>query len=480
MFSFDKAQNELNEAAGYTLVEYGAIAMSEAAYNTVRGPKLTPDNGTYAVKAGMKVRVYSSADGFIDDSGNATLYSIDDDSVSFNVAVVKYASNHASNVYMCAYSVYMLPTGEEVITYSHYSDDYKFFNLYDITLEMYKAGAINASVSDDAAVWNTLLTGAVTISSGEKYAEIPAVGQSNAGYVPFKEVNVTIVLDTDDTNYVAIYRGNGAIPSQWDGYANGGFGGTSMHQLCASFASCKPASGYAAVPVLTSGEYSLIKTIIMDHGITAIGRYSFVGLDHPTTYVYPTTLQSIGNGAFLYNVGIKTAYMAHVDDPNKENEAGLVDFSGVDTVNFADGTFRYVANITKIHLPENVVNAESELMCGVSMWYCTMKVKKVWFGDNPEPADGTVDMSNIAISSIGEKAFKSASSITTLILPDGCETIALTAFNGSGGTSTDSTAMSNFKTIKQPTYHAGIAEYCAAYGLAYVDYNGNELKAPEN
>lgn len=480
MFSFDTSANELNEAAGYTLVEYGAIAMSEAAYNSVGGPKLTYKNGVYALNAGKKVRVYSANDGFVDDDGNDVFFTTDRDHVNFNVAVVKYTANHASNIYMCAYSVYMSPAGETVITYTHYSDDHKFFNLYDITLEMYKAGAVNASVSDDAAVWNTLLTGAVIVSSGEKYIEIPAVEQSNNGYTHLKNVTITLVIDTDGKNYVAIYRGEGAVPSQWDGYENGNYGGTSMHQLGSSFAGVTPASGYDAVPVLTADEYSAIKTIIMDHGIVAIGRYSFVGLDHPTTYVYPTTLQRVGNGAFLYNAGITTAYMAHVDDPNKVNEIGLVDFSGVPTVDLADGTFRYAANVTKVHLPQNVVNAKNELIFGVSKWYCKMKLTKLWFGDNAEPEAGVVDMSNISITSIGKNAFRSASSITTLILPDGCESIDASAFYGSGGSSEASVVMKNFKTIKQPTYHAAVAEFCATNGLSYVDYQGNELKAPEN
>ena len=116
---------------------------------------------------------------------------------------------------------------------------------------MYKAGAINASVSDDAAVWNTLLSGTVKIASGDIYAEIPAVGRTSSGvYTPSKTVTITLVLDTDDTSFVAIYRGTGAIPAQHNSYSNG-YGGTSANQLGSTISTYSPAEGYDAIPVLS-------------------------------------------------------------------------------------------------------------------------------------------------------------------------------------------------------------------------------------
>ncbi|MBR3965569.1 MAG: leucine-rich repeat protein [Clostridia bacterium] len=477
MMNFDNAKNALNEAAGYTLVEYGAMAMSEAAYNKLGGPELVYMNGAYTPNAGRKVRVYSATEGFLDDQGKATRYGNDGDLTNYNLAVVNYTSNYASNVYMCAYAVYAAPTGETVVEYSHYSDDYKFFNLYDITLEMYKAGAINASVSDDAAVWNTLLSGAVTIASGDIYAEIPAVGRTASGvYTPSKTVTITLVLDTDDTSFVAIYRGTGAIPTQHNSYSNG-YGGTSANQLGSTISTYSPAEGYDAIPVLSEDEVKLVKTIIMDHGITSISKYAFVGLDYATTYVYSTTVSSMDVAAFFYNTGITTAYCAHVDDPNKENEEGLCDFSMIGTCKL-NSMFRTAVKIRKLHLPANVTNPHETDLFGNGAHYGTMALEKVWFGNNPEPYDNVADFSNITVSGIGSRAFMACVNIEGIILPDGCATIDAEAFNGSPKSTYEGVVMGNFKTVMQPTYHAGVAEYCKTNGLAYVDYDGNELKAP--
>ena len=470
MFSFDERENAILEAAGYTLVEYGALATSETAYNSGEALAIAYENGAYRSNKGIKVRVYSAEDGYKLDDGTPATYINDDDITQFNVAIVRFADNYDSNIYMCAYSVYISPSGEELITYSHYSDDYMFFNLYDLTLDMYKAGVINASVSDEAAVWNTLLTGAVKTASGDVYCEIPAVGQTNDGYVASKNVTVTIVVDTDDANYVAIYRGNGIVPAQWNGWESSAYGGTSMQQLGKSFGTYSPASNNNAVPVLTNEECSRIKTVIMDHGITGIGRYGFVGLDDPTTYVYPATLESISNGAFFYNDGITTAYMAHVDDPSKVNEIGLVDFSGVDSCNLGSGsgdgymgTFNHALSITKLHLPTNVTNTDGVCIFGSTKWYENMRLTKVWFGDNAEPSDGVIDMSNIEVTAIGKNAFRGATKITTLILPDSCTSIAATAFYKIES----STIMSKFKNVIQYTYNADIATYCAGKNIIY-------------
>ena len=107
-----------------------------------------------------------------------------------------------------------------------------------------------------------------------------------------------------------------------------------------------------------------------------------------------------------------------------------------------------------------------------------MDLGKVWFGNNPEPNDYVADFSNITVSGIGSRAFMACVNIEGIILPDGCATIDAEAFNGSPKSTYDGVVMGNFKTVMQPTYHAGIAEYCTTNGLAYVDYDGNELKAP--
>ena len=478
MFSFDTTQNTILEAAGYTLVEYGTIAMSEAAYTANGGPVLTLTDGVYTVNAGQKVRVYSAKDGFKRDNGTATVYQIEGDLIKFNVSVVKYQSNHSSNLYMCAYSVYTDPNGETVITYKHYSDNYKFFNLYDMTLSMYKAGALNASISDDAAVWNTLLTGAVTLESGTVYKEIPAVGRSGSGiYKPVDGITVTLVYDTDDTSFVAIYRGAGAVPAQHDSYSNG-YGGTSANQLGSTISTYSPAEGYDAVPTLSESEVKLVGTIIMDHGITKISKYAFVGLDYATTYVYPTTIESIDVAAFFYNTGITTAYCAHVDDPNKKNEEGLCDFSMIGTCKL-NSMFRTAVNIRKLHLPANVTNPHESNVFGNGAHYGTMALEKVWFGSNPEPTDNVADLSNITVSGIGSSAFMACVNIEGIILPEGCATISADAFNGSPKSTYAGVVMGNFKTVMQPKYVAAIAEYCTANGLEYVDYSGKPLTAPE-
>ncbi len=482
MFSFNLTENAILEATGYALVEYGAIAISKTAYTANGGIAITLNDGVYKVNAGQKIRVYDAQEGFCRDDGTATLYKIEGDTIKYNVSVVNYTSNFNSDIYMCAYSVYTDPNGETLITYKHYSDDYKFFNLYDVTLSMYKAGAINASISDDAAVWNTLLTGAVTIASGDIYKEIPAVGYSSSnGYKPSSTVTLTLVLDTDDVNYVAIYRGEGAIPAQHDSYNSYSYsyGETSANQLGPTISTYSPADGYDPIPILSEYEVTLVKTIIMDHGITSISKYGFVGLDYAETYVYPTTLESVAEGAFFYNRGVTTAYCAHVENPNKKNEIGLFDFSSISGTYNLTGAIRDARSLKKVHFPQNVTNANASDAFGTSAHYGKMSLTKMWFGSNTEPADGVVDMSNITVSAIGSQAFMCDFNLTTLIIPEGCSTVSTTAFNGAKYTTYDGVIMGNFKTIKQPNYVAEIAKYCNSNGLEYVNYKGEPLTASQ-
>ncbi|MBQ8208716.1 MAG: leucine-rich repeat protein [Clostridia bacterium] len=467
-FRFSTTENAILEAAGYELVEYGTILMTEEKYNEVEGPALTLTNGVYTVNAGQKVRVYSAEDGFKRDNGDATYYKVNGDLIEFNVSVVEFTSNYNTNIYMCGYSVYIDPNGETVFTYNHYSDDYKFFNLYDITLDMYKAGAINASVSDDAAVWNTLLTGVVTLESGDIYKEIPACGANATTYTPVDDVTVTLVKDSDG-NYVAIYRGTGDIPSigLWNN-------NNCRNQLHNNFSTITVADGYTAIPVLSAAEATLVKTIIIDDGITAISGGAFLRLTAPTTYVYATSVKSFGEGVFFKNSGVTTMYPAHVDQPNKKNVSGLVDLSAIESVSLSR-VIQGAVNVEKLHLPESAATVTTipDWFAGNDAWGGkVMKIKAIWFGDDDEPTSGVIDFSNTSIKEIANGTFKGATSITKMILPDSCDTIHSSAFYGTNDWSGKSSQMTTFTDIVQTTYNEGVASYCTTNGVNYTYTTG--------
>lgn len=468
IFTFDENKNTAFEARGYELLEYGAIVVPEAKY-IKEGSVVTINGETRELTtSGKKISVWK------DGETVGSLLDEKDGIVSYCVAIVNYKANYSDNIYYAAYSIYKAPNGETIVTISDYGiDGYKAINLYQTTLDMYLNGAINASNTDDAAVWNTLLTGAVTLKKGTHYTaegytdmdgnafgdtftfkNVPALG--GVGQTS-QTVTITVVSDFRNDEWVAIYHGEGALPSKtYDG------------RWCQLYSKLDASHTKIPNPVLDSTYSNKITTVILDSGITSVPNYSFTLMNKIDTIVYPESLTTL-TGSFHYCYALNTMYLANANGQMQNNEDGLIDISHISNIN-TNSLFRNVRAGQKIHLPANITEIASQFY--YDDWPRNRDfIIKVWCGDTAEPADGVIDLTGANITSIGKQAFLNFSSLKTLILPDSCTSIDASAF-------TPYTGYTGLTTVKQATFNDDIADYCTANGITYCDLSGNEYKDP--
>ena len=220
--TFDWNKNATYEAGGYDLLEFGAIALSRAQYEAAEGNfTIDTETGKLSGANGAVIPVWKNG-GYV----GSTL-EVNEDTTMYALTLVNYEAYHADDVYFAAYSVYSRVGEEEpIVTIAGYSDDdNKFANLYQLTLDMYVNGAINSSNTDDTAVWDTLLTGVVTLTSSQY--ETGATDMNGVAFgdsFTFKEVSnmktsgnenanikITLFNDYRTGEYVAIWRGTGNV-----------------------------------------------------------------------------------------------------------------------------------------------------------------------------------------------------------------------------------------------------------------------------
>ena len=194
MFTFDKAQNNFIAQNGYTLKEYGVIIAPKNEYD-YWGTDLKVRFGEYVSK-GTAIKKIAVQKG---EKIVGSILSNTSDITEFAGSVVKYSSNHTRDLYIGAYIIYFGEDGTEYIIHTSYVDSNgnNCFNLYDMTLSMYKNAELSGIVAadtDEKAVWNTLLQGADTS------VRETAVGENNG-------VTVTLVKEnSDSTSYIPFVR----------------------------------------------------------------------------------------------------------------------------------------------------------------------------------------------------------------------------------------------------------------------------------
>ncbi len=197
LFGFNTVRNSEIEKLGLTLIEYGALLANKSEYE-YWGADLTRVNGKYITKntSVKKINVFESEKYVMDQDGKS-------ETLDFAASVVNYRNNYTTDVYTGSYAIYEDSEGNSFIAYDYHSEDYKFVNLYDITLGLYKnnhQNILSSKDTDEAAVWNTIMQGADT-----SVKESPVDG--------FDGITVTLVKDGE--GYISFVKGigSGIIPS---------------------------------------------------------------------------------------------------------------------------------------------------------------------------------------------------------------------------------------------------------------------------
>lgn len=467
IFSFHMSALEDNN--NYTLVEYGTL-LASASNRALYGTELDV-NDLSAPKGTIKYAIYKDGKIVANILNTST-----EDRIDFAVTIVNFSAEQMSkDVYVSTYEIWQNAEGEYSIFYTDYAtaddhdDSYVETSLYEVSLGMYKQGALNAATDNENIVWNTLTTaGAVTFTAGTDYTydenanyydkngntvdysetmtavEIPMVTTTvGENSVAFTKSGVTYTLLRDGENFVVVYRGTGLIPKTMR------YGG----KVCAQYETNWYSGTGKAVPtdrpqpVFTSNSVAFNKMTyaIIDSGVTGVDYEGFASTQFGTV-VYAPTFKTMAQGAFMGGA-LQTMFMA-----GTEMKTGFVDLGNLTSV-VTSYTFKN-NKFSEIHLPASVDTIGAEAFALVS------SLKTLWCG-NGEREEGILNFKDSALTTIAGSSLTavSKSKVTKIILPDTCAQIASSAFTAS--------SVSGIVVYQETMYNLDIKAQVEAFGMTY-------------
>lgn len=139
-----------------------------------------------------------------------------------------------------------------------------------------------------------------------------------------------------------------------------------------------------------SPKKAYIKSIIIEDGVTSIGKLAFSTCDSLTSVTLPNSVTSIGKSAF--------------SSCKKLSSITLPD--NVTIIN--SGTFRYCSALTEVHLPSHCDSLGNEVF-----YYCTALTSVTIPG---------------SVTKMGDFTFESCTALSTVTFEDGVKTIGRYAF----------------------------------------------------
>ncbi len=490
IFYFDNTGNAAkNVNGGYTLVEYGALIVSSA-NRALYGSELTYSESSDSYEAQTKGLVKLQI-----KNGNrytGKVLSVNSDGTGqypvkgatyFGCAITNYTDNYTSDVYFCGYEVWEI-NGKKQIIYTDFvssgnNSEFNETSIYNVSLGMYKDGAINAATDTENIVWNTLTAGgAVTLNKANGDYTVPeglmdmegnAFGDTftakeivlcslNGSSLSRSSTNFTLLHDigANEGKYVIAFRGTGNIPLVllWLG------GSSTRLQYGSKWLDSSVNANYGLVtnspnPVFSAATAKKISYAVVDEGITAMGVYMFASTYADTnikTVVYASSVNNI-SGAFQNGVVTK-AFRAGT--PKAYIEEGLLDF-GYSNIVTSNLTFNGASGIKKVRLPAGM----SALKDGA--FNSNKTLERVWCSNDitDRGTYGVADLSGASFTRLIENYFASTNSsnpvMTTLRLPDTCVEIASNALNSS-----------SIKKVEQKTFNQTVSDFCTANGITYV------------
>ncbi|MBQ8207772.1 MAG: leucine-rich repeat protein, partial [Clostridia bacterium] len=196
-YSFDASTDKVLSSLGYTLAEYGVILTRGANADNVK----LEFNGTNYITGADNIIKYAIVGGEKNGKVLSDTYSkgyfadYSADKTYFAGTVRDFtAANYKSEIYVTAYAIYKDADGNEyigMIDYADYgSEEYRFASIYDVTLDMYiaNAGGIRSRAVEEVAVWDIILSGAVSDWSQAVVTDgvtvtVVADGDSNVAFV---------------------------------------------------------------------------------------------------------------------------------------------------------------------------------------------------------------------------------------------------------------------------------------------------------
>lgn len=439
IFSLDRAKVSELESSGYTLKEFGVIFAAE---KNKTSAKLTNEGGEYVTGNASVIKRAVFRDGVQTDK----VLEINDSEILFAGTVVNFTPEYyQSNVYFCSYEVYVGEDGSEQIVYTECgNDDYKTVSLYDVCLNSYKTGLINAENDTEGIVWGILNSCAATLKAESEYnavdgltdlngnaigseftfSDVPACRQTadSEGNLTFAETGVTIslFLDRITGKYTAVYHGIGELPatSRW-GIGTAGQLRDSFARVFDGGSKAVKAVGLSR-PNPTLKSSVVIDTVVIDYGVTKANNEALADLGNVTTVVYSTSLNELAGGVFQACTNLATVVCARGE--NTVYSIGLADVSYISKVS-TDYLFNTCKGIVKIHLPSNIGTS-----VGSQFSQNNSSLKGIWCGDGTY-TEGVADFTGASdpITAIKSKALIGISGIAEIRINNTEENVTVAA-----------------------------------------------------
>ena len=439
-FTFDSSVIEVNEAQGLTLAEYGALFVAQKNYEALcNSDELTMFEIASAGHDKVKcVPVYK----IVNDKqvGHNRYVDVTNGAYTYCVTMTGIPEgNYKDDIFICAYVRWTDANGNDYFEFVHYTDTQgnDARSLYDVTAAAYKMGVVNSALAEgfDDVIWPVLSAGAVTVD-GFKYLDVPYYGYkwySNKEYTK-SVTNVNASLNYypgDDTptetgiiwslieygdEYIATYRlADGADPMLLPRltYSGAGPGYTVYQPFDYRFNGAEDGKNYAALdtlsPTLPKANANLVKTLVLDSGITGGNSYALSNIASLETIVLSSDFDTIHAGMFHNNNALKTVFEAG----NGNVLADTIDLSSVATISSASWLF------TGCNAAESIkFSAGVSLKYGYGTFRDCKALERVWVDGNAMPKAGTIDLGAASVLNFDSDAFKNAYLINTIVFAD--------------------------------------------------------------
>ena len=187
------------------------------------------------------------------------------------------------------------------------------------------------------------------------------------------------------------------------------------------------------------GSYtSIIKTVIINDGVTSIGNQAFYGCSSLTSITIPESMTSIAGGAFE-----DCSSLTSVTIPNSVTSIGSFAFYGCTSLtsitipnsvtSIGDYAFYGCSSLTSITIPNSVTSIGESTFSGCSsLTSVTIGNGVTSIGESTFYCCSSLISITIpnSVTSIGQYAFKDCSSLTSITIPNSITSIGDYAFYG--------------------------------------------------
>ncbi|MCD7881705.1 MAG: leucine-rich repeat domain-containing protein [Clostridiales bacterium] len=217
-----------------------------------------------------------------------------------------------------------------------------------------------------------------------------------------------------------------------------------------------------------------ITQVVIESGVTSIGRYAFYNCTGLTSVVIPDSVTSIGNYAFRGCTGLISVSIP--DSVTSIGDAAFYSCTSLTSVTIPDGvtrigseTFYCCYSLASVTIPDSVTSISS-----YAFYYCT-SLTSVTIPDGVTSIgayafEGCSKLASVTIPDsvtyIGSSAFRYCASLTSVTIPDGVTTIGSYAFYSCGKLTS--------VTIPDSVTSIGVYAFDGCYKLTDVYYGSTE------